>query len=89
MMITDIFSIPGFSAATGGTGQITGEYLHSNVPNYASDDLWLLNVQGTPVQVATAASNGENGGNGASVFEGKGGAFILGMIILGMSGFRA
>jgi len=69
----------------GGTGEITGDYLYETKP--ISHDISLPGQSYIPPQ-AIPGGPSPVGGLLPSLST-PGGAFIIGMIILGMSGFRA
>lgn len=77
MAITDIFRLPGLSASTGGTGMIS---------NLQVNDAFSYSDYNEPVQNYVAPV--EETQASPPMMVSSGGAFILGMIILGMSGFR-
>ena len=70
----------------GGMGTITGDYLYETKP--ISHDITLPGQYYIPPQAIPGGPTPSPGGLLPSLSS-SGGAFIIGMIILGMSGFRA
>jgi len=79
----DIWTFDPVSTGGGGMGQITGDFLFTE----GSGDM-------TPEEITEAIvnrnGNGNGNGNGSPLgfASSAGGAFILGLVILAMSGFR-